>query len=176
VLASNLSTEFGKKRFVTWRSATKHFVYAFLLVCKMGMQVCQHKPDEVEVEASDYMHLICPLLFGPHRNQRFILNMDQMPVYFLMSLKKTLEVVGVSTDHICMSTNNTKRATMAVMIAGDSMLLLLRIILKGKHNGCAAQTEFDTYPATHHYCCQEATWIGEQVILAWVEGDWHHMS
>jgi hypothetical protein len=32
--------------------------------------------------------------------------MDQMPVYFLMSLKKTLEVVGKKTIHIHALMNN----------------------------------------------------------------------
>jgi hypothetical protein len=80
-----------------------------------------------------------------------------------------LEVVGVSTVHICTSTNNTKQATMAVMITDDGMLLPLTIIFKGKHNGRIAQTEFAMYPATHHYCYQEAMWMDKQVMLAWVE-------
>ena len=29
--------------------------------------------------------------------------------------------------------------------------------------------EFATYLAGHHYCCQEAAWMDEQVMLAWVE-------
>jgi hypothetical protein len=48
----------------------------------MGMHLCQRKPEEVEVEARDYVRLIRTLLFGTHRNQCFILNMDQTPVFF----------------------------------------------------------------------------------------------
>jgi hypothetical protein len=40
------------------------------------------------------MRLIHPFLIGPHRDLRFIINMDQTPVYFAMSAKQTLEVVG----------------------------------------------------------------------------------
>jgi hypothetical protein len=65
----------------------------------------------------------------------FILNMDQTPVYFLMSSKKKLEVVGKKTIHIHMSTNDTKRTTVAVTIVGDNTLLPLTIIFKGKHDG-----------------------------------------
>ncbi len=100
----------------------------------MGMHICQGKLEEVEAEVSNYMRLIHPLLFGPHCNQGFIFNMDQMPVYFLISSKKMLKVVGVSTVHIRTSMNNTKRATVAVRIMGDGMLLLLTIIFKGKHD------------------------------------------
>ncbi len=51
--------------------------------------------------------------------QGFILNMDQTPVFFCMTRKKTLEVIGVKTVHIRTSTNDTKRATVAVTIAAD---------------------------------------------------------
>jgi hypothetical protein len=60
----------------------------------MGTHICQRKPEEVEAEASNFMLLIHPLLFGPHCDRRFILNMDQTPVYFLMSSEKTLKLVG----------------------------------------------------------------------------------
>ncbi len=82
VVASNLSAKFGEKNFVARCSAIKRFVKAHLLVYRIGTHLCQHKPEEVEAEASDYMHLICTLLFGPHCNQHFILNMDQMSVFF----------------------------------------------------------------------------------------------
>jgi hypothetical protein len=82
VVASNISTEFGEKDFIARCSTIKHFVRAHLLVYQMGTHLCQRKPEEVETEASSYMHLIRTLLFGPHCDRHFILNMDQMPVYF----------------------------------------------------------------------------------------------
>ncbi len=59
---------------------------------------------------------------------------------------------------------------MAVMIAGNnSMVLPSMIIFKGKHDGRIAQSEFATYLAGHHYRCQDAAWMDEHVMLAWVE-------
>ncbi len=58
---------------------------------------------------------------------------------------------------------------MAVTIAGDGTVLPLMIIFKGKHNRRIARLEFTTCPAGHHYCCQEAAWMDEWVMLAWVE-------
>jgi hypothetical protein len=135
----------------------------------MGTHLCQCKPEEVEAEASNYMHLICPLLFGPHRDRHFILNMDQTPVYFLMSTKRALELVGKKTIHICTLTNNTRWAAMAVMITGDSRVLPLMITFKGKHDRHMARSEFAMYMAGHHYCSQKAVWMNEQVMLARVE-------
>jgi hypothetical protein len=135
----------------------------------MGTHLCQRKPEEVEAEASNYMRLIRALLFSLHHDQCFILNMDQTPVYFLMSTKRTLEVVGKRTIHIRTSMNDTRWATVAVTVAGDGMVLPSMIIFKGKHNGRIARSEFTTYPAGHHYRCQEAAWMDERVMLAWVE-------
>ncbi len=135
VVALNFSTKFGKKDFVARCSAIKHFVRAHSLVYRMGMHVCQRKPEEVEAEASDFICLICPLLFGPHCNRRFILNMDQTPVYFSMSTKKKLELVEKKNIHIRTSTNDTRWATVAVTITGDGTVLPSTIIFKGKHDG-----------------------------------------
>ena len=122
----------------------------------MGTHVAQQNPEEVQGGAADYMNLICQLLDGNHCDWRFILNMDQTPVYFLMCPKKKLKIVGVSMIHICLLTSNTKRAKVAVKIAANSTLLPLVIVFKGKAYGCIAKTEFATYPPNHQYC-QDAT-------------------
>jgi hypothetical protein len=61
--------------------------------------------------------------------------MDQMPVYFTMSLKRTLELIGTKTIHVHTSTNDNKRATVAVTVTGTGMVLPLMVIFKGKPNG-----------------------------------------
>jgi hypothetical protein len=86
-----------------------------------------------------------------------------------MITKKSLEVVGKKTIHIPTLTNNTKQATVSVTIVGDGRLLPLTIIFKGKHDRHITQTEFPTYPAAHHYCCQDSAWMDKQVMLRWVE-------
>jgi hypothetical protein len=81
IKASSLSPEFNAKHLVAWCSAVKRFLCANSLVYHMGTHELQRKPDDVAKEASDYMNLMRPLLEGPHRDRRFILNMDQKPVY-----------------------------------------------------------------------------------------------
>jgi hypothetical protein len=100
---------FNKKHSVARVSAVKRFVRAHSLVYRMGTHVSQRKPDKVAAESSDYMDLMGQIVEGPHRDRRFIINMDQTPVYFTMNAKQTLEVIGVKTVHIRTSTNDTKR-------------------------------------------------------------------
>jgi len=135
VKALSLSPIFNKKHFVARVSAVKRFVRAHSLVYCMGTHVSQRKPDEVAAEASDYMDLMRQICEGPHRDRRFIINMDQTPVYFTMNAKRTLEVIGVKSVHIRTSTNDTKHATVAVTITGSGAVLPSMDIFKGK-TGC----------------------------------------
>ena len=104
---------FNAKTFVAKTSAVRRFMQANLLVYRMGTHESQRHPEEVAKEAADVMLLMYPILERPHRDRRYILNMDQMPVFFSMMAKRTLEVIGVKTVHIHTSTNDTKRATVA---------------------------------------------------------------
>ncbi len=115
--------------------AVKRFMRAHSLVYHMGTHELQCKPDEVAAEASDYMDVMHCLVNGPHRDRRFILNMDQTPVYFTMNAKRMLELVGVKTVQIRTSTNDTKCVMVAVTITGLGFLLPSMVIFKGKPNG-----------------------------------------
>jgi hypothetical protein len=135
----------------------------------MGTHVTQCKLKDVATEASDYMNLMRPFLNGLYCNQHFILNMDQMPVYFSMMAKRMLDVIGIQTVHICLTANNTKQAMVAVTIATDGTVLPSKIIFKGKPDGRIAQNEFEMYPTTHHYRCQDNAKMDEGVMIAWVD-------
>ena len=86
-----------------------------------------------------------------NRNWRFILNMDQTPVYLSMNTKRMLELIGKKTIHICRSMDDTKRVTVAVTNAADGTLLPLMPLFKGKLKGCTTKKEFSTYPPTTHF-------------------------
>ncbi len=56
--------------------------------------------------AADQLRVDHSIIKGPHRDRRYILNMDQMPVYFSMLKKRTLEIVGAKTVYIRTTTND----------------------------------------------------------------------
>jgi fido (protein-threonine AMPylation protein) len=68
VKASSLSPEFNTKHFVARCSAVKRFMRANSLVYHIGTHETQRKPDDVALEASEYMNLMHPFLEGPHRD------------------------------------------------------------------------------------------------------------
>ena len=98
----------------------------------MGTHTSQRPPAEVESEAVDFMRFMRVIVSGGNRDRRFIINMDQTPVFFSMSSKQTFELIGKKTIHIRTSTNDTKRVTVAVTITADGTLLPSFLIFKGK--------------------------------------------
>jgi hypothetical protein len=135
----------------------------------MGTHTAQRPPAKVESEACNYMACMRRIVLGSNRDRRFILNMDQTPVYFLMSAKRTLEVIRKKTVHICTTPEDNKRATVAVTIAADGTQLPSMVVFKGSPKGTIARTEFSSYPTTIRYRCQANAWMDEAVVVAWVD-------
>jgi hypothetical protein len=116
----------------------------------MGMHTLQRPPAKVDSKAFNFMEFMHLIVSGSNRDRRFIINMDQMPVYFTMNAKKTLKVISKKTIHIRTSTNNTKQVTIVVTITAEGTLLLSTLVYKGKPNGKIATNEFlsGIYPST----------------------------
>jgi hypothetical protein len=167
--ASTLSSDFAEKLFTARFAAVKRFTKHHSLVYRMGTHMSQRHPEEVEDEATDFLNEVRTKVVGPHCDKRWILNMDQTPVYFTMNNKTTLNSVGARTVHVRTSTSDTKRATVAVTITASGNLLPAVTVFKGTPTGRIATTEFATYPADHFYACQKNAWMDERVMLLWAE-------
>ena len=113
------------------------FLARFSLVYRMG----------------DFIENACARLV--ERNPRFIINMDQTPVYFSMHSKKTLSKIGLRTVPILTSTNDTCCVTVAVMITASGDQLLPMVIFKGSPTGTIAKTEIPLFNPTLIYDVQK---------------------
>jgi hypothetical protein len=139
---SFISPKFHEKSFTGCCSAVKRFLIVHSFTYQMGTHTLQRPPAEVENGPFDFMRFMRCIVSGGNRERRFVINMDQTPVYFLMNAKRTLEVAGKKPIHICTSTNDTKRVTMAATITVDGTLLPLMLVFKGKPNGRIAKKKF----------------------------------
>ena len=142
--ASILLDDFAAKSCVAKASAVTCFMKAHLLVYQMGMHELQRLLEEVAQEALEYMTMVRKLIVSPHCRRHWIINMDQMPVYFSMCPKKTLADKGLKTVHICTSTSDTKQATVSVTVCVDGTILPSMVVCEGQPNGCIAKNEFAT--------------------------------
>ena len=82
---------------------------------------------------------VTPLLASPNCDQRYIINMDQTPVFFSMVPNKTLNVAGERSINVRTSTGSTMRLTCAVTVSAARDILRPFIVLKGKCDGRIAR-------------------------------------
>jgi hypothetical protein len=86
------------------------------IVYRLGTKVLQCPTVEVIQEAMEFQQFIRPMLLGPECDLHFIINMDQIPVYFWMHPTRMLEVLGKITVAIRTTLSDTKHATVALTI------------------------------------------------------------
>ncbi len=91
--------------------------------------------------------------------------MGQTPVYFSMNPRKTLDRKEKKTIHVQSSTDDTERATVAVIITASGDKLPLLVIFKGTKSGCIAKKEFHTHHKGPIYLSQENAWMDCNVML-----------
>ena len=111
------------------------FVASHGLKHSMGTHESQRDPRETATEALDYMQHVRVKLAQPNRHADYIINMDQTPIPFTFNSKRTLEMVGKKMVHIQKSTNDTKRATLALTVTASGKMIQPMLIFKGTANG-----------------------------------------
>ena len=166
--AVSVCREFREKSRKAQYSMVKRFVKAHGLVHQMGTHKSQHHQSETMGEALDFMQVTRTKLTPPCCHQDYILNMDQTLVPFSYDPKSTLESVGRRTVHVRKSTNDTKRATVALCITASGKALTPMIVFKGKPKGRIVTCELPEYPLGMEYACQDNAWMDETVMLQWV--------
>ena len=95
--AGELHSSFRRKSSKAQDQAVRRFLAANGIVIRVVTHESQRAPETVKNEALDFIHAMRPRLMGMHRNQCFIINMDQTPVFFDMTSGRTLETAGSRT-------------------------------------------------------------------------------
>ena len=135
----------------------------------MGTHESQRDPRETAAEALDYMQHIRVKLAQPNRHSDYIINMDQTPIPFTFNSKRTLEMVGKKTINIRKSTNDTKRATLALTVTASGKMIRPMLIFIGTANGRIVKRDMPGWDNTFLYACQLNAWMDERCMLLWVE-------
>ena len=102
-----------------------------------------------------------------YRDQDYIINMDETPMYFSMAHSKTLAVAGSRTVNGRQTKNATKLVTVAVTVTASGKSLKPMVIYEGKPSGRIVW-EFPSYNPGGVYCCQERAWQNQQTMEFWI--------
>jgi hypothetical protein len=140
-----------------------------LIVHRLGTKMSQGPPAEAIQETTEFQQFIRPMLIRPECNLHFIINMDQTLVYFLMHPTRTLDVLGKKTVAIWTTTNNTKRATIALTITAAGDQLVPMVVYKGMETTHIKKYKLALHDPTCIYKTQANAWMDKRVMLRWVE-------
>ena len=166
--ASALLHSFGAKTFEARFKAVSRFLGRHGYVYRTKTNEATHLPHEVYAQALDFVATTCLLLVGPHRDKRYIWNMDQTPLRFSYHHSKTLSKRGTKTIHVRKTSSDTKRATAALTVSAAGEWLKPMIIFKGQPRGRIARKELKTFDPSAFYACQKAAWMDKTCMIRWI--------
>ena len=166
--ACQLSDNFRQKTTRAKECAMRRFIKSHGIVHRVHTHQSQKNHNEVRGEAEDWIQQMRPMLVGANRDPRFILNMDQTPIFFSMLPRTTLDNSGARTINVRTSTGSTIRVTVAVTVTAAGDMLEPLFVFKGKPGG-RIEREFLTYPAGAQYTVQDKAWMDESIMKAWID-------
>jgi len=167
--SSLLRATFGQKSFNARLKAVQRFMRKHKYVYRLRTNEATRAPQDVIDEATDFIAETRPLLVGPHRDPRWIWNMDQTPLHFSYQSSKTLAKRGSKTVNVRKTTDGTKRATLALTVTAAGDFMTPMIIFKGEANGHIVKNELPHHDPTSIYACQKAAWMDERCMKKWVD-------
>lgn len=147
-------------------SCVRRLLRSHSLVMRAKTHEAQRPPGEVLQDAKTFMEDIRPIVAA--RNKKYILNMDQTPVFFSMVPRTTLNLRGARSVNVRSSSGSTIRCTVAITVTAAGEFLKPIIVFKGTRNG-RIQRETGSYRTDAYYATQERAWMDEGVMLQWVE-------
>lgn len=163
--ASQLLANFRRKTARAKDHAIRRFVAAHGLVHRVHTHQSQESITQVREKAVDWIRQARQRLVG--RDQRFIINMDQTPIFFSMLPRTTLETSGARSVNVRTSTGSTMRVTVAVTVTASGLMLPPFFVYKGKPGG-RIEREFSNYNAGGFYSAQEKAWMDESIMQKWI--------
>ena len=166
---SLMPNEFNNKNEMTQYQAVSRMLKRHNIVIRSKTNEAQRAPAEVRAEGDAYVKGLVNRLQGPHRDKRWIANMDQTPLFFSMTPKRTLDKRGLRTVNVRKSSSSTMRVTMAVTVTAAGTTLPPYFVFKGKPGGRIEKREFTTFPEGAFYSVQDNAWMDQHKMIDWVE-------
>ena len=167
--SSLLRDTFGPKSFNAKLKAVSRFMRKHNFVYRRTTHHATRALSRVSAEATAFLDEVRPLVVGPHRDNRYIFNMDQTPLFFSYESSTTLEKRGMNTIFVLKSSNATKRATAALTVTAAGDFLMPMVIFKGKLDGMIVQRKLPTFDPTSINASQDAAWMDEKAMHQWVD-------
>jgi hypothetical protein len=167
--ACQLSPGFANKTLAAQKMCISRFMMRNGLTRCMAMHAAQLPPEQVCEEATGHLEVMVPIVDDVNQSSAFTINMDQMPMWYAMTPKTTVESRGSHTVNAHTAMGNSKPITVAVTITASGHQLPLMVVFKGSPKGTIARSEIPTLPTGLFYKVNKKAWFNKQVMLDWVK-------
>ncbi len=114
--ACQLSPGFTSKTLAAQKMCISRFMMRNGLTHHMATHAAQRPPEQVCEEATCHLEVMVPIINDVNQSPAFTINMDQMPMWYTMTPKTTIEARGTRTVNVRTATGDSKRVTVAVTI------------------------------------------------------------
>lgn len=171
IKACQLCEEFRAKTETQQYHIVRRLAIINCLVDRAFTHKSQALREDMEDEAREWLTLVRPILQAPNVEKKFVINMDQTPVFMSMHPRRTLDLQGRRTISCRKSANSTARLTVTLAVSADGDKLKPMVIFKGKADGRIATRELPEFETSDELllCCQEHAWQDERNMERWID-------
>ncbi len=129
---------------------------------------CQRPPEVLRRETIDFINFVKPNETAINCCECLVINMDQTPIFFDMSLGKNLSQAGARTADGRTSLSATLQVTVVVTVTASGGFLCPLVVFKGKPGARTETRDFPAFPPENLYACQERAWMDKRGMRIWV--------
>ena len=131
----------------------------------------QRLPQETEEDSLQWLQVMRPIVGAPNVQKKFVLNMDQTPMYLSMAPVSTLNLQGARTVYGRRTGDSGSRFTVSCTISANGDKLKPFLIFKGEEFGRIATREFPVNPERDRVvlCTQKSAWQDEGNMVTYCD-------
>ena len=124
----------------------------------------QKLPGDLEEKVTSFHKFLHDLRVKDEYDDKFIVNMDETPVFFDLVPNKTVNQEGNKSVIVRTSGSDKRHVTVMLAVSAAGDVLLTFIIFKGKRPLKDIKASSDVIVLV-----QEKAWVDESIMLKWVD-------
>ena len=143
-------------------------------VIRKTTHVAQERSTAMEEEAQEWQANARLVLQAPNVDQKYVGNMDQVPLPHSLLPGQTLNMRGAGTVAVKSRGNPKNRSTLSLGVLANGDKLKPQLIFKGEAKGTIATRELPTFPTKNKVllCCQPNAWQDQSNLNQWIDNIW----
>ena len=149
----------------------RKFMRRHELSLRCRTSTAQKLPADLEEKVSSFLNFVKNERLEDEYENKYIVNMDETPVFFDLVPNRTVEQTGKKSMVIRTSGSDKRHVTVILAVAANGEVLPTVIIFKGKRALKDIKSRDDIIVMV-----QEKAWVDESVMLRWIDDCLHQYT